>query len=301
MNLGVLSRNREFFPTTQLLDEIEQRDSTHGIFISTRFVSPIVNNSFVDALFANQSLKALDGIIPRIGRSQTEIGLLCLHQFELMEIPTTISSHALYLARDKFRCYQALYRLPGIQLPKTVLISNSFMFDKLMIDFKFPIVIKIPNATQGVGTILAPSRRVAQEIIEALFLRHDTPILVQEYLGGISHKNSDRIEDIRVVVVGNTILGAMRRIAPKGEWRTNYAQGATCEPHNLKTEEQELVLRIVERIGIEVAGIDLFPTNQGLFLLEVNACPGWKAFEQAHPKINVAKSIVDYILTKIHR
>jgi len=301
MNLGVLSKNREFFPTIQLLDEIEQRNSTHGIFISTRFVSPLVNNSLVDALFANQSLKALDGIIPRIGRSQTEIGLLCLQQFELMGIPTTISSHALYLARDKFRCYQALCRLPGIQLPKTILISNSFMFDKLMANFKFPVVIKIPNATQGVGTILAPSRRVAQEIIEALFLRYDTPILVQEYLGGISHKNINPIEDIRVLIVGTTILGAMRRIAPKGEWRTNYAQGAMCEPYNLNIEEQELVLRIVERIGIEVAGIDLFPTNQELFLLEVNACPGWKAFEQAHPKINVAKSIVDYILTKIHQ
>ncbi|MFX1285338.1 MAG: RimK family alpha-L-glutamate ligase [Promethearchaeota archaeon] len=301
MNLGVLSKNREYFPTAQLLDDIKRRNNTQGIFISTSFVSPLVNDSFVDALFVNQSLKSLDGIIPRIGRSQTQIGLLCLQQFDLMGIPTTISSHALFLARDKFRCYQTLYGLPGIQLPKTVLISNSFMSDKLMERFKFPVVIKIPNATQGVGTILAPSRRVAQEMIEALLIRHETPILVQEYLGGISHKTNDRIEDIRVLVVGTTILGAMRRIALKGEWRTNYAQGATCEPHNLKLEEQDLIFRIIERIGIEVAGIDLFPTDQGLFLLEVNACPGWKAFEQVHPKINVAKSIVDYILTKIHQ
>ncbi len=301
MNLGVLSKNRDYFPTTQLLDEIERREDTNGVFLSSRFVSPLINNSFIDALFANQSLKSLDGIIPRIGSSQTEIGLLCLQQFELMEITTTISTQALFIARDKFRCFQALCQLPGIQLPKTVLISNSYMLDELMENFKFPMVVKIPNATQGMGTILAPSRRVAQEIIEALFLRYNSPIMVQEYLRGISHDTTDIIEDIRVLVVGRAILGAMRRIAPKGEWRTNYAQGATCVQHKLNTEEQELVLRIVDRIGIEIAGIDLFPTEKGLFVLEVNACPGWKAFEMANPKIHVAKSIVDYILMKIRQ
>jgi len=301
MNLGVLSKNREFFPTTQLLNEISRRSNIRGVFLSSHFVSPLVNNTVVDALFANQSLKSLDGIIPRIGRTQTEIGLLCLQHFELMGIPTTISSQALFLARDKFRCYQAIFQVPGVQLPKTVLISNSYMFDKLMENFKFPVVIKIPNATQGLGTILAPSRRVAQEIIEALFLRYNSPIMVQEYLQGISYNVQGMVEDIRVLIVGEEILGAMRRIAPKGEWRTNYAQGATCIAHNLNPEEEELVLRIVERIGIEVAGIDLYPTKKGLYVLEVNACPGWKAFEQAQPKINVAKNIIDYILMKIHQ
>lgn len=300
MNLGVLSKNREYFPTTQLLAEMDQRD-INGVFLSTRFISPLIDSSDIDAFLGNQTLKALAGIIPRIGRSQTDIGLIILQQFELMNIPTTISSKALFLVRDKFRCYQALSDIPGILLPKTMLISNSYMFDKLMTSFKFPIVIKLPNATQGAGTILAPSRHGAKEIIDALFLRYDTPVMVQEYLRGSSQDTPDQIEDIRVLVVGNTILGSMRRIAPKGEWRTNYAQGATCIPHKLSEEDQELVLRIIERVKIEVAGIDLYPTHKGLYLLEVNACPGWKAFEIAHPKIRVAKSIVDYIITKIRQ
>ena len=300
MNLGVLSKNREYFPTSQLLDEMDQR-GFNGVFLSTRFVSPMIDSSKIDALLGNQTLKASAGIIPRIGRSQTEIGLICLQQFELMDIPTTISSEALFNVRDKFRCYQALNDLPGILLPKTMLISNSYMFDKLMTSFKFPVVIKLPNATQGTGSILAPSRRGAKEIIDALFLRYDTPIMVQEYLKAFSQDTSDRIEDIRVLIVGNTILGSMRRIAPKGEWRTNYAQGATCIPHELSEEDQELVQRITERVKIEVAGIDLYPTDMGNYLLEVNACPGWKAFEITHPKIRVAKSIVDYLIAKIRQ
>jgi len=91
----------------------------------------------------------------------------------------------------------------------------------------------------------------------------------------------------------------MKRIAPKGEWRTNYAQGASCMPYQLDTGTKEVVLKITKEIGIEVAGVDLFPTRKGLYLLEVNACPGWKAFETAFPHISVSKSIVEYIISKI--
>jgi ribosomal protein S6--L-glutamate ligase len=300
MNLGVLSKNREYFPTTQLLEEIAQREELFGVYLSTRFVSPLIETSKADALFAGQTITSLKGIIPRIGRTQTEIGLLILQQLELMEIQTTISAQALMIARDKFRCYQALKKIPGILLPNTILLSSPYMFQKLMTSFKFPVVIKIPNATRGVGTIQAPNKRVAQEIIEALFLRYDTHIMVQEYLRGSNQTQTSHCEDIRVLVVGDQILGAMRRIAPKGEWRTNYAQGAICKSYQLSQEEQDLVHRIIESIGIEVAGIDLFPTEKGPFVLEVNACPGWKAFEQANPDIRVAKSIIDYIVSKIH-
>ncbi|MHA1214957.1 MAG: ATP-grasp domain-containing protein [Candidatus Hodarchaeales archaeon] len=306
-NIGVLSRNKEFFPTNSLLEELNSRDNTSGIFLSTPYVTPIIDTKIhynTDALFAAQSLKNIDGVIPRIGRSHTQIGLIYLKQLELIEVPTTISSEALYIARDKFRCYQALYTIPGIKLPRTIMVNNTYAFEKLIEKFKFPVVIKIPDSSQGTGTILAPSRRVAQEVVDALILQHNSPVLIQEYLyskteNGKSENKSH--SDIRVLVVGKNIVGAMRRIAPKGQWRTNYAQGAECVPYRLTEEVQELVLKIVEQIGIEVSGIDLYPTKEGLFVLEVNACPGWKAFEQTYPKINVAKIIIDYLLAKIKK
>ena len=60
-------------------------------------------------------------------------------------------------------------------------------------------------------------------------------------------------------------------------------------------------MKIIDRIGIEIAGIDLFPTTEGVYVLEVNACPGWKAFEEANPQISVAKHIIDYIKNKFHK
>ncbi|MHA1972939.1 MAG: hypothetical protein ACTSW1_08100, partial [Candidatus Hodarchaeales archaeon] len=102
-NIGVLSRNKEFFPTNSLLEELNSRNNTSGIYLATPYVTPIIDTQIeynTDALFAAQSLKSIDGIIPRIGRSHTQIGLIYLKQLEIIGVPTTISSQALYVARD---------------------------------------------------------------------------------------------------------------------------------------------------------------------------------------------------------
>ncbi|NHJ02810.1 MAG: RimK family alpha-L-glutamate ligase [Candidatus Heimdallarchaeota archaeon] len=297
--IGVMSRNREYFPTAQLLTELSRRKDLSGIFLATQVISPLITSDLVDTLFAGQSLQTIAGIIPRIGRSQTDLGMVCLKHFELMGLPTTLSSNALFLARDKFRCFQSLKSIPGIQLPRTLLINHTYAFKRVINSFKFPIVIKIPNATRGAGTILAHNSRVAQEIIDALFLRFESPVIVQEFIRSGRGVNKQEAMDVRVLIIGDNILGAMARTAQKGEWRTNYALGAVCTPYTLNAEDEELIRKIIDTIEVEVAGIDIFPTNEGSYILEVNACPGWKAFEFAHPNIQVAKHIVDYLLKKI--
>ncbi|PWI48666.1 hypothetical protein CEE45_05495 [Candidatus Heimdallarchaeota archaeon B3_Heim] len=299
--IGILSRNKDYFPTTRLLKDINQRNDISGVFLSTQYVFPLISSSGADARFANQSLLPLLGIVPRIGRSQTDLGILCLKHFELMNIPSTLSAEALFLSRDKFRCYQALSKIKGVQLPRTILINNSFQADQLLKAFKFPVVIKLPDATRGSGSMLAPNPKTAEEIIESLFMRSSEPIMIQEYLRSGPLHTSPPSADIRVIYIGKEIIGSMKRIAPTGEWRTNFALGANCEAYQLLAEDEELVHQIAERIGIEVAGIDLFPTQNGFYILEVNACPGWKAFEMANPKINVAQKIIDYLLRKIRR
>ncbi|MHA1206440.1 MAG: ATP-grasp domain-containing protein [Candidatus Hodarchaeales archaeon] len=297
--IGVLSRSKEYFPTTQLLNEIDQHNNVSGVFISTQYVFPLINSSVADAFFVNQSLKSLIGVIPRIGRTQTDLGLLILKNFELMDLPSTLTSEALYLSRDKFRCFQALSSITGIRLPKTILVNNAYQLAELLNTFKFPIVIKIPNSSRGTGTILAHNPTIAEEIIETLFIRSSMPIMIQELLKNQQKGKKIAPVDIRVLYIGDQIIGSMKRIASKGEWKTNYAQGAVCEQYKLQPESEELIHQIVNRLGIEVAGIDLFPTKEDLFVLEVNACPGWKAFEMVHPNINVAQRIVDYLMTKI--
>ncbi len=299
--IGVLSKNKEYFPTSKLIAEIDKLEHISGVFLATQYVFPQISTKKIDLLFANQSLQRLLGIIPRIGRTQTSQGLICLRHFELMEIPSTLTADALYISRDKFRCFQTLKSIPNVKIPKTVLINNTYQIDRLLETFEFPLVIKITDSTQGSGTLLAQHAKNAIEVIESLFIRASEPIMLQEYLHNEKTSKKGSPIDIRVFVVGEEILGGMKRVASAGEWRTNFAQGARCEEYSLTSEDEELIHHISQKIGIEVAGIDLFPTPEGMYFLEVNACPGWKAFQQVHPKINVAEKIVNYLMAKIKK
>ncbi len=97
---------------------------------------------------------------------------------------------------------------------------------------------------------------------------------VQEYLDG----GQDRKSDLRVYVVGGRVVGAMRRIAPEGDWRTNVARGGEVEDvtEDLGAEAERLAIRATDVLGLDMAGVDLYPVDDAWRILEVNATAGFK-------------------------
>lgn len=83
--------------------------------------------------------------------------------------------------------------------------------------------------------------------------------------------------DLRVFVLGNQVLTAMRRHA-RNNWRTNVAQGGRGEAVRLTAAEEQLALQAARAVGVVAAGVDLLPGPAGeWYVLEVNAVPGWRA------------------------
>jgi RimK family alpha-L-glutamate ligase len=102
---------------------------------------------------------------------------------------------------------------------------------------------------------------------------------VQEFLDS----GDERPSDVRVYVVDGEIVGAMRRIAADGDWRTNVARGGDVEgiTDELGAEPRRLAREATAVLGLDLAGVDLMSVDGDWYVLEVNATAGFKGLFEA--------------------
>lgn len=301
--VGVISKRRDIFTTNELLHGLNQTKGVRGIFLPTSYLRPeILDNGILDLKLMQHSVNFIDVFIPRIGRTYTSLGVMILRHIENMGIPTTLSSSALQISRNKFATYQMLAR-HGLPVPKTLLITNPYHIDQQLKDVRHPAVIKLLDSHGGLGVIRSHSLQTTKEIIETLFVQNATSmILVQEFLKPISQNEKNRIsEDIRLFVIDDQVIAAMkRRATTKHEWRTNFSRGGSTMTHQPTSEETEIALKAVALLKLEIAGVDMIITRKGPYLIELNACPGWKGIQSVTKK-KISDEIIRYALQKAKR
>ena len=101
--------------------------------------------------------------------------------------------------------------------------------------------------------------------------------------------------DLRAFVIAGRVIAAMRR-SSRGDWRTNVAQGGTAERTELTSEQSHLAIGAAEAVGCPVAGVDLLPGPDGeLFVIEVNAVPGWRALAPVSG-VDIPREVVRYLV-----
>lgn len=123
----------------------------------------------------------VDVIIPRIGASVTFYGSSIIRQFEMQGVFTTCSSLALVRSRDKLRSLQILTK-SGVGILKTAFARNPGDVDYLIKQVGgTPLIIKLLEGTQGLGVVLAETRKAAKSVMEA-FMGMEANILVQEFI-----------------------------------------------------------------------------------------------------------------------
>ena len=107
----------------------------------------------------------------------------------------------------------------------------------------------------------------------------DAHSFVQEFL----EESGGRPSDVRVYVVGGEIVGAMRRHAPDGDWRTNVALGGDVDgiTDELGERPRRLATEATAVLGLDLAGVDLMPIDGEWYILEVNATAGFKGLFSA--------------------
>ncbi|MFQ5896349.1 MAG: RimK family alpha-L-glutamate ligase [Nitrospinota bacterium] len=225
-------------------------------------------------LYRGRPLGAVSCALPRLGANLSEHSLAVVRQLELMGVPTVNGSGPLALARDKLHTLQ---RLAGAGLPvvRTAFGPNpAFLAEALRRVGGPPVVFKFRRGMQGVGVMVAESLRAARALAEAMWASQQD-VLIEEFVADSEGR------DVRVLVVGGRIVGAMRRSAPAGDFRSNLHRGGQGEAVRLPRPHRELALRAAELVGLEVAGVDLLESRSGPKVLELNASPGFEGLERA--------------------
>ena len=285
MRIAILSRRPSLYSTTRLKEAGKNRGHEMFIVDYLRCYMDITSRR-PQVIYQGEPLK-VDAIIPRIGASNTFYGTAVVRQFEMMGVFVATESQAISRSRDKLRSLQLLAR-DGVGLPVTGCAHSTKDIDGVIsLAGGTPLVVKLIEGTQGVGVILAETKKAAQAVIEA-FRGLDANILVQEYIkeaGG---------SDVRCFVVGGKVVASMKRQAGPGEFRSNLHRGGTAEKVKITPEERSTAVRAARTMGLNISGVDVLRSNHGAVVMEVNSSPGLEGIEKS-TGVDVAAKIIEFI------
>lgn len=251
----------------------------------------IVRNGNARIKAGRIDLTTIDGLLVRMmppgTLEQVVFRMDALHRLSAQGIPVLNPPRAVEVAVDK---YLALAQLEaaGLPVPETWAGESAEEALAAFHDLGRDVVIKPIFGSEGRGLVRVSDFELARRAFFTL-----------ERLGAVLYLQ--RIVrhpgyDLRAFVLNGRVLGAIRRHAPEGDWRTNIALGGRAEAYRLDAETEELALRAARAVGAPLAGVDLLPDlDRGrLVVVEVNAVPGWRALAEA-TGVDVASEILAHL------
>jgi len=214
MRILIMSRKRSLYSTSRLIEAAQQRGHEVVVIDYLRCYMNITSRR-PQVMYSGESIRGIDAVIPRIGASYTFYGASVVRQFEAMGVLCANDSDPIIRSRDKLKSMQILAQ-KGVGLPVTSFAHSTKDVDSLInVVGGTPLVIKLLEGTQGLGVVLAETKKAATSVIEA-FRALDANILVQEFI-----KESEG-SDVRALVVGRKPLSTARAL-PASSARTSIA------------------------------------------------------------------------------
>jgi ribosomal protein S6--L-glutamate ligase len=283
-SLLLLSRKKTLYSTRRLLEAAR----AHGF--RPRIIDILRCNLHLEAghpsLFhKGKPVRSASVAIPRIGASVTAAGLSVVRQLEALQVPLVNGSSAIARSRDKLAALQEL-AAADVRIPRTVLARGGGDVKELVAQVGgLPAILKLIQGTQGVGVMIAHSEAEVTSILGTLW-DLGQEILLQEFIA------ESRGHDLRALVVGDRVVGAMRRSAKRGEFRSNIHRGGAGSATELSRDYAEAAVRAARVLDLDVAGVDLLESRQGPTVLELNSSPGFEGLERA-TGIDIASAIVE--------
>ena len=208
------------------------------------------------------------------------------------------SSNSIRVCDDKSLTYLYL-RNTGIKMPKTVFSPLIYYHDIykdeeyisfIEKEFKYPFVFKECYGSFGQQVYLINNK---EELVSHIRKVDVWPFEIQEFI------KSSFGRDVRIYVVGDKVLGGMKRLNKNGDFRANIEIGSVGEKYDLTKDFVDIALKAVRTLGLNFAGVDiLFGENDEPVLCEVNSNAYFISFNKILG-INVEDYILNYIIDNI--
>lgn len=153
----------------------------------------------------------------------------------------------------------------------------------------YPVVLKPAVGSWGRLLSKINDKDAAESILEhktILGSYHHSIFYIQKYI----EKNG---RDIRSFVVGDECIAAIYRTSP--HWITNTARGGEATNCPVTDEIAEISVKAAHAVGGGVVAIDLFESDEGILVNEVNYTMEFKN-SISTTGIDIPAKIVDYVL-----
>ncbi len=287
MRIGILSvKNHRYHPNRRLM-EAARALNHEAILVHPGRLFMGVDDQGLRIDHLKRRLQA-DVILPRLGATIKEYGLTMIRHLELLGIPVINNYQSILLARNKFLGLQTLFK-SGVPIPESAYASNWSNFERAVAKLGgFPLVIKARNSRQGRGVFLIDAIRKHRSLLNS-FLDRGEGLLIQKFIP------PEKRRDIRIMVVGKRVVGAMSLIPRKGDFRANIHLKGRAEKVLLTRAMSNLAIESVKALGLAISGVDMIEQNNGMLrVVDVNYAPGFKGLERCTGK-DVAIEIIKYV------
>lgn len=287
INIGIITaEGYEYPPTKRLSEAAAQRG--HGLIVVDPLQAWAILVGGRPGMVGISKIDILDVVLPRQGSTVNDSSLALVPHLSHMGIPLVNNLDAIRLAKDQFLTLQAL-SAAGLSFPDTGLINSYEGFQAVLARLGgYPVVVKQVCGRVGEGVFLVDTEHKARLILHN-YLVPSKGMLVQKFIP------PDNRQDIRVLVIGGVVAGAMRLKPKAGDFRANFHLSQKSWPVELATEWENISLKAADALGLEIAGVDLIVDPYGKArVIEVNYTPGFTGLEAA-TGLDIAGRIIDYV------
>jgi RimK family alpha-L-glutamate ligase len=292
LKIGIVTRNRNSWSSTQLCEALANRNIPHVCFSFPRLIAHVGYKPHlkVDGTSVSEGLDAL--IIRPIGRGSLEeivFRMDMLYRLQRNGFYVINPPEAIEHCVDKYDIL-AILEENKIPVPRTAVTENVDNALKAFNKLGGDVIVKPLFGSRGIGATRITDLEVASTIFRSITFYHGV-IYLQEF---IPHGFSD----IRAFVIGDRVVAAMRRVA--NSWKTNYSQGAHPEHITLDKTLEDMAVKSAKSIECKIAGVDILESPRGPLVVEVNSQPGWRGL-QSITRVNIADKIVIFVLSELKR